>query len=494
MPMLPRTMTTTTTSPWRLQQRYRQLPPDLYADVLPTPVAAPRLLLWNAELAAELGLAHLAGDEQQLTAWLSGNELPPGAEPLAQAYAGHQFGHFTMLGDGRAILLGEQQAPDGRLYDVQLKGAGVTPFSRRGDGRATLRSMLREYLISEAMHHLGIASSRSLAVVATGQPVYRERVHPGAVLTRIMRSHLRVGTLEFARHFAEGPTHQALQDYLVAEYYPTLQAAPDKALALLEAVMWRQLDLVLHWLRVGFIHGVMNTDNCSLTAETFDYGPCAFMNVYNPATVYSSIDTGGRYAYHQQPGILQWNMAILATALLPLMQGPEEQAVEQVKALLDAFAPRYHAGWNRMMCAKIGLAEATAEHRDLVIELLTWMQHTRQDFTDTFRALLRPEGGEHPLFADAAMQPWLQRWRTALAAQPGGEGAAVALMEASNPSFVPRNHLVEAALDAAEQGDLAPLQELLVLVRKPYSAAPLPEGYGPPAPEAEVGYQTFCGT
>lgn len=482
------------TDTWQLTSRYRALPSTFYSSEMPTPVKMPQLLIFNHDLAAAMGLGALSEDAELCASWLSGNTLPPDAQPLAQAYAGHQFGHFTMLGDGRAILLGEQLTPHGQVLDVQLKGAGPTQYSRRGDGRATLRSMLREYLMSEAMHHLGISSSRSLAVVASGQPVYRETIQPGAVLTRVMRSHIRVGTLEYARHFCSQEDAQKLLDFIVEHYYPHLAHAEDKALALLETVMWKQMDLVIHWLRVGFIHGVMNTDNCSITAETFDYGPCAFMNAYHGATVFSSIDTTGRYAYNQQPGILQWNMAILASALLPQMKGEEEQAVAKVKSLLDEFVTRYHAGWNKMICAKIGLHEASEGNKALAIELLTWMQTEQQDYTNTFMALGQSLRKNDSIFINDGLQEWMVRWRQALQAQEGGEQAGMALMLQSNPAVIPRNHLLEAALDAAEQNNFQPFEELLHWVQQPYTLADIPVHFTQPPPDMDKGYKTFCGT
>jgi len=479
----------------RFDNSYVTLPAALFRRQAPTPVRAPQLVVFNKGLAQELGLRPEALPTDEWAAILSGNRVPEGAEPLAQAYAGHQFGHFTMLGDGRAILLGEVVAPGGGRYDLQLKGSGRTPFSRRGDGRATLPSMLREYLVSEAMHHLGIPTTRSLAVVRTGEPVYRERTHEGAVLARVASSHLRVGTFEYARGFGSVEDLQALADHAITRHYPALAGEEDRAFRLFEAVMDRQADLVVHWMRVGFIHGVMNTDNMSVGGETIDYGPCAFMNAYRPDTVFSSIDTQGRYAFANQPRIAQWNLAVLAGALLPLMPGPEEASVQRLEALLNRFPDSYLGRWLAMMGRKLGLATWTPDDRPIVDGLLAWMAETRSDWTGTFLSL-EADGPGGRLFGGGQARPdWYRAWQERVEGQPGGRTAAHALMARANPARIPRNHLVEEALEAAVQGDLTPFLAAVDRLARPYDRNPgspvtddrVPEGF-------DAGYRTFCGT
>jgi uncharacterized protein YdiU (UPF0061 family) len=478
----------------RFDNTYATLPAALFRRQAPTPVRAPQLVVFNTALACELGFGPAVRPSDEWAPILSGNILPEGAEPLAQAYAGHQFGHFTMLGDGRAILLGELLAPGGSRYDLQLKGSGRTPFSRRGDGRATLPSMLREYLVSEAMHHLGIPTTRSLAVVRTGEPVYRERTHDGAVLARVASSHLRVGTFEYARGFGSVDDLQALADHAITRHYPALADAEDRAFRLFEAVMERQLDLVVHWMRVGFIHGVMNTDNMSVSGETIDYGPCAFMNAYRPDTVFSSIDTQGRYAFANQPRIAQWNLAVLAGALLPLMPGPEEASVQRLEAVLNAFPDRYLGRWLAMMGRKLGLASWRPEDRPIVDGLLAWMAGAKSDWTDTFLAFEADDPAAILFGVGQAPPDWFRAWRERMDGQPGGRAAALALMARENPARIPRNHLVEQALGAAEQGDPTPFLACVDRLARPYDRTPgrpdtdrVPEGF-------DHGYRTFCGT
>jgi len=473
---------------------YLSLPPVFYHRQPPVPVRDPKLVCFNQAFAEALGLHTAADGPGTWAMWLGGNQLPPGASPIAQAYAGHQFGHFTMLGDGRAILLGEILDGEGRRFDLQLKGAGSTPFSRRGDGRATLSSMLREYLISEAMHHLGIPTSRSLAVVSTGEPVYRERVHEGAVLSRVAASHVRVGTFEYARSFCSHEDLQALADYVIKRHYPALVGLEDRVFLLLEAVMDRQLDLIVHWMRVGFIHGVMNTDNMAISGETIDYGPCAFMNVYRPETVFSSIDTQGRYAYAQQPRIAQWNLAVLAGTLLPLMPGPEEALVCRLEELLKSFPDRYLERWQRMMRRKLGLLEARSEDRDIIDGLLLWMTETRADWTDTFLAL-ESDDPELQFFKVGQDRPdWFRVWQERVKGQPGSTMVAKALMARENPTRIPRNHLIEQALEEAVQGDLSRFLVYTNRLARPYDRIresldtdKVPMGF-------DDDYRTFCGT
>ncbi len=437
------------------------------------------MVVLNRSLAEALGLN---ADELNDAAIFAGNALPPGAEPLAQAYAGHQYAHFAMLGDGRAILLGEQITPSGDRFDIQLKGPGPTPFSRRGDGRAALGPMLREYLISEAMQALGIPTTRSLAVVTTGEKVWRQDGGlPGAVLTRVAASHIRVGTFEYAAARGEKADLQALADYTRQRHYPEVEGG---YAALFEAVMERQAALIAKWMHVGFIHGVMNTDNMALSGETIDYGPCAFMDAYDPATVFSSIDRNGRYAYGNQPRIAQWNLARLAEAMLPLFHDDEKQAIEIANGMISGFEERFQHHWLTGMRAKLGLFTQESEDKTLIQSLLEWMQETKADFTNTFRDLT--QGHLEPL-------EWQARWSERLKRQPQSASEVRELMRRSNPAFIPRNHKVEEALAAAsEHGDLNPLQRLMTALSAPFDhSQDWPEFSEPSGLES---YQTFCGT
>ena len=479
---------------WRLEHTYAQLPAILHTAVAPTPVRAPRLVVLNRPLAVSLGLEPAALDGDAGVAMLAGNQLPPGAKPIAQAYAGHQYGHFTTLGDGRAILLGEQVTPRGARFDVQLKGSGPTPYSRRGDGRAALGPMLREHIISEAMHALGIPTTRSLAVVATGEQVWRERPLPGAVLTRVAVSHLRVGTFEWAAALRDESALRALVDYTGQRHYPDLTGGPDPARALLAAVVERQAALVARWLQVGFVHGVMNTDNMALSGETIDYGPCAFLDAYDPDKVFSSIDAHGRYAYGSQPAIAGWNLARLAEALLPLIDTVEERAVALATEAVETFAPRFLYHWQAGMRRKLGLFNEEAEDKALIESLLTWMHQTKADFTNTFADLTETLPGDGACAADEAFLRWHERWRARLQRQPQSPAEAEQLRRENNPAFIPRNHRVEAALAAAEQGDMGVMERLLAVLQSPYDHTRHAPEYRQPAPDSGAGYRTFCGT
>lgn len=475
---------------WNLEHSYAQLPTDFHVRVDPAPMPEPKMVAFNRVLAESLGL----DPQGKLFAeWLVGNNPPPGAQPLAQAYAGHQFGNFTMLGDGRAILLGEQVTPTGGRFDIQLKGQGPTPFSRRGDGRAALGPMLREYIISEAMFALGIPTTRSLAVVATGEPVYRAEVLPGAVLTRVAASHIRVGTFEYAAARGERALQHALADYTMRRHYPETLEAEHPYLAFFEAVMERQARLIARWQGVGFIHGVMNTDNMALSGETIDYGPCAFMDVYDPATVFSSIDHGGRYAYGQQPLIAQWNLARLAESLLTLFHEDEETAVKIATEAIVGFEVRFKRHWLAVMRAKLGLITEESEDEALTHSLLNWMHQAKADFTETFRAL--SGAGAATLSNHVSYLDWYQSWRERLSRQPQSTEEATAVMQRHNPAYIPRNHKVEEALTAAtERNDLSVMDELLSVLSHPYDPAPAMDHAGYGAPATAERYRTFCGT
>lgn len=470
-----------------------------YAPAEAAKPSAPRLLVFNRPLADRLGIDVADASDAELARLFSGEEMPGGANPLALAYAGHQFGHFSpQLGDGRALLLGELVAPDGARFDIQLKGSGPTPFSRNGDGKAAIGPVLREFLISEAMAAMGIPTTRSLAAVATGDRVQREQAHPGAVLTRVASSHIRVGTFQFfAAHFGVDHVVQ-LSDYSIRRHFPDLAETPNPYLALLDRVIGLQCSLVAGWLGVGFIHGVMNTDNVAISGETIDYGPCAFMDRFSVNTVFSSIDANGRYAYGRQPQIMHWNMARFAEALLPAIHAVEPADVERAKQLVDAIPERFRAEWHARMRAKLGLEGVADDDGTLIDALFDRLEEHRIDFTSFFRALamlLRGEGAAlEGLFpASDAMAPWIAEWWERI--EGGGSPLDRAdAMDRENPLYIPRNHLVEAALGAAEEGDLAPWSELLEVVRNPYVRRPEWSLFEAPAP-AEFGpYKTFCGT
>ncbi len=454
--------------------------PGTFLRVAPDPAPAPRLLVLNRPLADRLGLTLT---EDQARDWFSGAALPPGADPIAQAYAGHQFGGFSpQLGDGRAHLLGEVVTPEGR-FDIQLKGSGRTPFSRGGDGKAAIGPMLREYLISEFMSAVGVPTTRSLAVVATGQEIWRETKLPGAVLARVAASHLRVGTFQFFAARGEADKVKALADYAIARHYPDLAQAENPYLPLLDAVIARQAALIAQWMGLGFIHGVMNTDNMAISGETIDYGPCAFMEAYAPGTVFSSIDHQGRYAYANQPLILGWNLARLAETLVPLFDPSQDKAIEIANDRLTGIAPRYRAEWLTVMRRKLGLLGEDDGDAQLADDLMEAIQGS--DWTLTFRRLA-DEATLRPLFNDfKKMEAWLPRWRAR-----AGYGAAQRLA-AANPAVIPRNHKVEEALTAATDGDMAPFHALLTAIQQPFTEA---EPYTLPAPTGFGQYVTFCGT
>ena len=479
---------------WQFDHSYARLPADLFTRLDPTPVKQPSVVVLNHALAQALGLDLSGLSDDESAALFTGNDLPQDAAPLAQAYGGHQFGHFSVLGDGRAHLLGEHLTPEGSRYDIQFKGSGRTPYSRRGDGRAALGPMLREYIISEALYGLGIPCTRSLAVATTGEPVYREEVLEGAILTRVAASHLRVGTFEYVARLGDQPTLEALAHYAMDRHAPDALEADVPALALLKHVMDRQIDLIVHWMRVGFIHGVMNTDNMTISGEAIDFGPCAFMDAYDPATVFSSIDYQGRYAFANQPRIANWNLARLAEALLPLMGEDRDQAIKQAEAVIHGFPDEYETRWLAMMRGKLGLATEQSDDAALVEDLLAWMHKAGADYTNTFRALMTDTPDDEGLYKDRAFQEWHGRWQSRLDSEGQSSAAARTLMRQNNPVVVPRNHLVEAALTAGEQGDLSPMQDLLAVLADPYTDRPgLGSFTSPPPPDQRV-YQTFCGT
>src|SRR5712671_3239815 len=485
------------------QHTYAALPANFFARVAPTPVAAPRLIKLNRPLAIHLGLDPDLLSSPEGAEILAGKRVPDGADPIAMAYAGHQFGHFVpQLGDGRAILLGEVIDADGVRRDIQLKGSGPTPFSRRGDGRAALGPVLREYIVSEAMFALGIPTTRSLAAVITGENVMRETMLPGAVLTRVASSHIRVGTFQFFAARGDTDGVRQLADHAIIRHYPDVAKAERPYHALLEGVVGRQAELVARWLLIGFIHGVMNTDNTSISGETIDYGPCAFMDQYDPATVFSSIDEQGRYAYANQPRIALWNLTRLAECLLPLFCDEQDKAIEEAQLALGGFAEAFTAAYQAGLRNKLGLFTARDDDPALAQDLLDAMAKNQADFTLTFRRLsdaaLDPGGDAEvrQLFADSgAYDEWAARWRQRTSDEPQDPVARQAAMRTVNPAFIPRNHLIEAVIDAAvNRADFAPFEELLVVLSKPYEDQPTLAGYAePPKPHQRV-LQTFCGT
>ncbi|WP_182003863.1 protein adenylyltransferase SelO [Priestia aryabhattai] len=478
---------------WNLRNSYAELPNIFFTPLDPNPVSSPKIVKFNDSLAASLGLQKEQLQSQEGVSILAGNSFPKGAFPLAQAYGGHQFGHFNMLGDGRALLIGEQVTPSGERVDLQLKGSGRTPYSRGGDGRAALGPMLREYIISEAMHALGIPTTRSLAVVTTGESIVREKELPGAILTRVASSHLRFGTFQFAAKWGTVENLRALADYALERHFSHIEKNEKKYLSLLQEVIKRHATLVAKWQLIGFIHGVMNTDNMTISGETIDYGPCAFMDTYDPETVFSSIDVQGRYAYQNQPGITGWNLARFAEALLPLLDQDIEKAVEIAQSAVTEFPKFYRENWLAGMQAKLGLFNEEKEDEALFQELLTMMKTYKADYTNTFRALTFDKLGNNDLFESEEFAQWQELWQKRLGRQKQSKAESEELMKNNNPAVIPRNHRVEAALDAAQKGDYSVMEDLLKVLSSPYESPDKSEYCTPSAPSNQP-YQTYCGT
>jgi uncharacterized protein YdiU (UPF0061 family) len=482
-------------SGWSLENSYAKLPGLFYTPLKLETVSAPKLVALNQLLAENLGLNAEALRSQAGIDILAGQALPANAKPIAQAYAGHQFGYFTMLGDGRAMLIGEQITPAGERFDIQLKGSGRTPYSRSGDGKAALGPMLREYLISEAMHYLGIPTSRSLAVVTTGEPVYRENPLKGAVLTRVAASHIRVGTFEYAAQWGTTADVKALADYAINRHFPLLQSEQNAYLGLLDEVIKVQAALIAKWQLVGFIHGVMNTDNVTISGETIDYGPCAFMDHYDPTTVFSSIDLQGRYAYRNQPNIGLWNLARLAETLIPLVDDNQEQALQLVEASLRNFPSLYQADWLQGIRLKLGIANEEPEDERLIADLLGLMKEYQADYTNTFVDLTLDRTQSSDLYESDAFKDWLTRWKARLERQEQTDQGIKQLMKQANPVVIPRNHQVEKVLQAAnEEDDFKPLQQLLAVLQSPYDYNSLSQEYMTPPEPSSSPYKTYCGT
>ena len=477
---------------WHFDNTYSKLSDTFKEKVKPTPVHSPELVVLNDRLAKDLTLDFSKVEKKDLSQIFSGNTLPEGSSTLAQAYAGHQFGHFTMLGDGRAVLLGEHLVNNTNRFDVQFKGSGRTSFSRSGDGRAVLGPMLREYIISEAIHSLKIPTTRSLAVVKTGEKIVRENLLPGAILTRVASSHIRVGTFQYIAAKQNINDLNTLVDYTINRHYPEIKSSKNKALDLLNLVMERQCKLVVNWMRVGFIHGVMNTDNMAISGETIDYGPCAFMDNYNPKTVFSSIDKFGRYSFSNQPPITKWNLSRFAECLIPLIDNNEDKAIQLATEAIDNFQNIYEEKWLNMMRDKLGLFGKTKDDKKLIGDLLTWMEKNKADYTNTFCYLMNISIGNSSLYDDKEFINWSNNWKNRIFINNISKDKSIELMKKTNPIIIPRNHKVEEALKAANENDLEVMNRLLSNLDNPYSEQKDIEDYQ--LPSNNEGYQTFCGT
>ena len=479
---------------WRFDNTYSKLPDPFISNTSPIPVKSPELIILNDNLAKQLGLNFSLISKKELSNLFSGNSLPEGSKSIAQAYAGHQFGHFTMLGDGRAVLMGEHISKNNERFDIQFKGSGQTPFSRNGDGRAALGPMLREYIISEAMHSLNIPTTRSLAVVKTGEDVVRENILQGAILTRVASSHLRVGTFQYVAMRNNESELRTLVDYTINRHYPNIKKSKNKALDLLKVLIELQIDLVVNWMRVGFIHGVMNTDNMSISGETIDYGPCAFMDTYDPQTVFSSIDELGRYAYFNQPSITKWNLARFAECLIPLIDPKKEKAIEIATEAINSFDKSYETKWINMMRDKLGLFGQDQKDQVLIIDLLTWMHKNKADYTNTFCFLMDENFQHNKIYNDENFLTWKERWKERLKLNNNTPEKYLNLMKSVNPLVIPRNHKVEEVLESANNNDLSPLKKLIKVLEKPYEKTKENIDYQSPAPVSDKKYKTFCGT
>ena len=478
---------------WCFDNTYSKLPDIFKENINPLPVKKPELVVFNKDLAEKLDLNFSDLNNKEISELFAGNSLPPESNSIAQAYAGHQFGHFTMLGDGRAVLIGEHLSKKKDRYDIQFKGSGKTAFSRNGDGRAALGPMLREYIISEAMHNLGIPTTRSLAVVKTGEEVVRETSLQGAILTRVALSHIRVGTFQYIAARQKKEELEILLNYVIERHYPSIKNSKNKSIDLLEIVMKKQIDLIINWMRVGFIHGVMNTDNMSISGETIDYGPCAFMDVYDPKTVFSSIDQMGRYAYCNQPVIAKWNLSRFAECLIPLIDKDQNKAIKLATEMINSFEKNYEEKWLNMMRDKLGLFGVEDKDKFLILDLLTWMHQKKVDYTNTFCHLMNFEIKGKENFEDNDFKSWKKRWYERLKINNNGPEKYTKLMRSVNPLVIPRNHKVEEVLDEANNGNLEPLNKFLEILDKPYSEQKDIINFQLPSSSNEK-YKTFCGT
>ena len=479
---------------WHFDNTYSKLPKSFLENIKPVPVKDPKLIILNKNLAEQLNLDFSKFSDTDLAQMFSGNSLPEGSETIAQAYAGHQFGHFTMLGDGRAVMLGEHLDKENKRFDIQFKGSGRTSFSRSGDGRAVLGPMLREYIISEAMHALNIPTTRSLAVVSTGEEVIREQMLPGAILTRVASSHIRVGTFQYIAATQNADDLKTLFNYTIDRHYPEIKDSKTKALDLLNLLMQKQCELVINWMRVGFIHGVMNTDNMTVSGETIDYGPCAFMDHYHPQTVFSSIDQNGRYSYNNQPRITKWNLARFAECIIPLIDQDEQKAISIATETINNFEKLYEEKWLNMMRDKLGLFGEDKDDIHLIFELLTWMENNKADFTNTFCNLMDIQSIKDPIYQNQEYLNWTAKWKKRLEKNNTGKEKYLELMRSVNPIYIPRNHKVELALKSAYDQNYKDLIKLLDIVKKPYDQKNNFEEYMKPSPNTETNYKTYCGT
>ncbi len=468
--------------------------PDIFKETIdPIFVKKPELIILNKDLASELNLEFSNVNDDQISSLFAGNLLPKDCSPIAQAYAGHQFGHFTMLGDGRANLIGEHITDKKKRYDIQFKGSGKTSFSRNGDGRAALGPMLREYIISEAMNSLNIPTTRSLAVVKTGENIQREKELQGAILTRVASSHIRVGTFQYIAARKKEDELKTLLDYTINRHYPEIKNSNNKSFDLLNLLIDRQCNLVVNWMRVGFIHGVMNTDNMTISGETIDYGPCAFMDIYDPKTFFSSIDQMGRYAYCNQPVVTKWNLARFAECLVPLIDKDQKKAIQIATDTINSFEKKYEEKWMKMMRDKLGLFGLDDKDKFLILELLTWMHEKKADYTNTFCHLMNLDPKKDKLFEDNDFKNWKKRWEVRSSKNNENQNKSLELMRNNNPLVIPRNHKVEEALEAAEKNDLKPLNQLIEILKNPYTQKNDIYDYQIPSNSVEK-YQTFCGT
>ena len=478
---------------WNFDNSYSRLPNAFKENIKPVSVKNPKLLLLNEKLASELNLNFENITKDELSEIFAGNVLPKGSNSIAQAYAGHQFGHFTMLGDGRATLLGEHLTNKKQRYDIQFKGSGKTSFSRNGDGRAALGPMLREYIISEAINYLNIPTTRGLAVVKTGEQVFREIPLPGAILTRVASSHIRVGTFQYIAAREHESELKIFFDYVINRHYPHLKDFENIALEFLKAVLDKQIDLVVNWMRVSFVHGVMNTDNMSISGETIDYGPCAFMDTYDPQTVFSSIDKMGRYAYCNQPIITKWNLARLAECLIPLIDTNQNKSIELATDIINSFEKKYEEKWMEMMRHKLGLSILDEKDKFLILDLLTWMHQHKADYTNTFCYLMNEKIQNDKIYTDDHFKIWKKRWQERLKKEKNIQDKSIELMKKNNPIVIPRNHKIEEVLNAAQEDNLKPYLRLLEILKKPYSSREGLKDYQTLSNSNEK-YKTFCGT
>ena len=477
---------------WHFDNTYSKLSKTFREEIKPVPVHDPKLIILNKKLTEDLNLDFSKIDNRNLANLFSGNNLPEDTKTIAQAYAGHQFGHFTMLGDGRAVLLGEHLVNKNERFDIQFKGSGRTSFSRSGDGRAVLGPMLREYIISEAMHALNIPTTRSLTVVSTGEKVMRENLLPGAILTRVASSHIRVGTFQYIAAKQNLDELNILIDYTINRHYPEIRSSKNKSLDLLNLVMQKQCSLVVDWMRVGFIHGVMNTDNMAISGETIDYGPCAFMDVYDPKTVFSSIDKFGRYAFSNQPPITKWNLARFAECLIPLIHKDENEAIKVASEIIDNFQNIYEEKWLNMMRDKLGLFGKDQNDQKLINDLLSWMEINNADYTNTFCNLMNVNIEDKRVYEDQKFINWVKIWEKRVLMNNNLKEKSLDLMRNTNPTVIPRNHKVEEALNAANEDNFEVMNKLLNILNKPYSNQKNIENYQSLSTDKE--YQTFCGT